>query len=124
MTYKQAAECCERSEQCIEAQAGQHGRFDTIFAAQKSLSDLYRARDGSGYAAASIADVSAPQACRGGGATGGEPRPPRIAGQERGAAAFERTARSRTSRKRCREAPQKINPYAYTFSYTATKPPH
>ncbi len=39
MTYKQAAECCERSEQCIEAPAVQHGRFDIIFATQKSLSD-------------------------------------------------------------------------------------
>ncbi len=34
-----AAECCERSEQWIEAPAGQSGRFDTIFATQKSLSD-------------------------------------------------------------------------------------
>ncbi len=31
------AECCERSEQCIEAPAG---HFDTIFASQKSLNDL------------------------------------------------------------------------------------
>ncbi len=34
--------------QCIEGTAIYSGRFDTIFATQKSLSDLHRARDGSG----------------------------------------------------------------------------
>ncbi len=39
MHRRPAAECCKRSEQCIEAPAVQFGRFDTIFATQKSLSD-------------------------------------------------------------------------------------
>ncbi len=84
-----AAECCERSEQCIEAPAGQHGRFDTIFATQKSLSDLRCARDGSGYARAARRRPAV-AAGRPAGATSAM-----LAGQERAACAFERTARRR-----------------------------
>ncbi len=136
MRRRPAAECCERSERCIEAPAGRFdtillrkitqrppnrclsavpkaqciegtaicsGRFDTIFAAQKSLSDLRCARDGSGmsrrrcrwFSARRRRPAEAPR-------TGGRGRAARAPAQNHGIrqGEYERTARRRRVRKR------------------------